>query len=78
MKTCQKPYKFDFEVKVQGRIWIMNVRDLLRGVDRCHHISFVTPERVWSNDGKNIILADTTIGETLYCLLIFPKRSCLG
>ena len=27
MKTCQKPYKFDLEVKVQVRIWIMNVRD---------------------------------------------------
>ena len=26
-KTCQKPYKFDLEVKVQGRIWIMNVHD---------------------------------------------------
>ena len=26
MKTCQKPYKF--KVKVQGRIWIMNVRDI--------------------------------------------------
>ena len=26
-KTCQKPYKFDLQVKVQGRIWIMNVRD---------------------------------------------------
>ena len=26
-KTCQKPYKIDVEVKVQGRIWIMNVRD---------------------------------------------------
>ena len=26
-KKCQKPYKFDLEVKVQGRIWIMNVRD---------------------------------------------------
>ena len=25
MKTCQKPYKFDFEVKVLGCIWIMNV-----------------------------------------------------
>ena len=24
-KTCQKPYKFDLKVKVQGRIWIMNV-----------------------------------------------------
>ena len=24
-KTCQKTYKFDLEVKVQGRIWIMNV-----------------------------------------------------
>ena len=24
-KTCQKPYKFDLEVKVQSRIWIMNV-----------------------------------------------------
>ena len=26
-KTCQKPYKFDLEVKVQGRVWFMNVRD---------------------------------------------------
>ena len=26
-KRCQKPYKFDLEVKVQGRMWIMNVRD---------------------------------------------------
>ena len=26
-KQCHKPYKFDLEVKVQGRIWIMNVRD---------------------------------------------------
>ena len=27
MKACQKPHKFDLKVKVQGRIWIMNVRD---------------------------------------------------
>ena len=27
MKTCKKPYKFDLKVKVQGCIWIMNVRD---------------------------------------------------
>ena len=26
-KTCQKPYKFDIEIKVQGRIGIMNLRD---------------------------------------------------
>ena len=26
-ETCQKLYKFDLEVKVQGRIWILNVRD---------------------------------------------------
>ena len=26
-KTGQKLYKFDLEVKVQGRIWIMNVHD---------------------------------------------------
>ena len=26
-QTCQKPYKFDLEVKVQGRIWIMKVLD---------------------------------------------------
>ena len=26
-KTYQKPYKFDLEIKVQGRIWIINVRD---------------------------------------------------
>ena len=28
-ETCQKPFKIDLEVKVQGRIWIMNVRDTL-------------------------------------------------
>ena len=28
-KTCQKPYKFDLKVKIQGCIWIMNVRDTL-------------------------------------------------
>ena len=26
-KTCQKPYKFYSKVKVQGRSWIMNVRN---------------------------------------------------
>ena len=26
-KTCQEPYKFDLKVKVQGRIWIINVHD---------------------------------------------------
>ena len=26
-KTCQNPYKFDLKVKVQGRIWVMNIRD---------------------------------------------------
>ena len=26
-KICQKPYKFDLKVKVQGPVWIMNVRD---------------------------------------------------
>ena len=26
-KTCQKPCEDDLEVKVQGRIWMMNVRD---------------------------------------------------
>ena len=25
-KTCQKPCKFDLEVKVQDHIWVMNVR----------------------------------------------------
>ena len=29
MKTYQKPYKFDLEVKVEGRIWIMNVHIVL-------------------------------------------------
>ena len=26
-KTCQKPYKFDLDVKVQGHTWIMDIRD---------------------------------------------------
>ena len=26
-KTCQETYNFDLTVKVQGRIWIMNVHD---------------------------------------------------
>uniref|UniRef100_K1Q7T1 A-kinase anchor protein 9 n=1 Tax=Magallana gigas TaxID=29159 RepID=K1Q7T1_MAGGI len=33
----------------------------LTGVDRCHHISCVTSDRVWVSDGRNnLILTDTT------------------
>ena len=28
-KSFQKPYKFDLEVNVQGRIWIMNLNNTL-------------------------------------------------
>nr|XP_022310169.1 uncharacterized protein LOC111115641 isoform X2 [Crassostrea virginica] len=38
---------------------------LITGVDCCHHLSCVTPEHVWVNDGKSIILADTKKGVTL-------------
>ena len=33
MKTCQVTYKFDNQVKNQGRIWFMNVRDTLSDGD---------------------------------------------
>ena len=46
-----------------------NVRVLdtyvVTGVDRCHHISCVTPDRVWINDENSLILADTKTGVTL-------------
>uniref|UniRef100_K1RIT4 Tripartite motif-containing protein 3 n=1 Tax=Magallana gigas TaxID=29159 RepID=K1RIT4_MAGGI len=32
----------------------------LTGVDRCYHISCVTSDWVWVNDGYNLILTDTT------------------
>ena len=58
-----------------------NVRVLdtyvVSGVDRCHHISCVTPDRVWINDENGLILADTKTGVTLKRLHIF-KRSNLG
>ena len=36
------------------------------GVDGCYHISCVTPDRVWVNDGNHLILTDTLKGRKLY------------
>lgn len=36
-------------------------------VDNCHHISCVTPDRVWVSDKNNLIFTNTT-GEILHCL----------
>ena len=51
-KTCQKPYKFDLEVKVQGPIWIMNVRDTSSHGDNTHVPTLVsqcqTIKKLWA------------------------------
>ena len=49
----------------------------VKGVYRCHHISPVTPDRVWVNDGNSLIFADTTTGVTLKRLPILPNGSYL-
>ncbi|XP_078311948.1 uncharacterized protein LOC144618868 [Crassostrea virginica] len=36
------------------------------GVERCGHISCVTPDRVWVNDLDNLILTDTATGKQLH------------
>nr|XP_022287572.1 uncharacterized protein LOC111100198 isoform X2 [Crassostrea virginica] len=36
------------------------------GVERCYHISCVTPDRVWVSDDNNLILTDTTTGKQLH------------
>ena len=51
---------------------------VVKGVYRCHHISCVTPDRVWVNDGNGLILADTRTGVTLKRLPILPSPSCQG
>nr|XP_022303093.1 uncharacterized protein LOC111110774 [Crassostrea virginica] len=51
---------------------------VITDVDRCHHISCVTPDRVWVNDGNSLILADTTTGVTLKRLPILRNLSCVG
>ena len=58
----------------------VNVIDsyVIKDVDRCHHISHVTLDRVWVNDGNSLILADTTTGVTLKRLPILRYGSCLG
>ena len=38
------------------------------GVDGCYHISCVTPDRVWVNDGNHLILTDTSKGCKLYAM----------
>lgn len=51
---------------------------IVKGVDRCYHISCVTPDRVWINDENNLILADTKTGETLHNLPCSPQKSRIG
>ena len=36
------------------------------GVERCYHISCVTPGRVWVSDVNNLILTDTATGKQLH------------
>nr|XP_022291723.1 uncharacterized protein LOC111103020 [Crassostrea virginica]XP_022291724.1 uncharacterized protein LOC111103020 [Crassostrea virginica] len=36
------------------------------GVDRCYHISCVTPDRVWVSDAYNLILTDTATDKQLH------------
>ncbi|XP_078311680.1 uncharacterized protein LOC144618803 isoform X2 [Crassostrea virginica] len=36
------------------------------GVERCRHISCVTPDRVWVSDENNLILTDTATGKQLH------------
>ncbi|XP_078341532.1 uncharacterized protein LOC111101191 [Crassostrea virginica] len=36
------------------------------GVERCGHISCVTPDRVWVSDNNNLILTDTATGKQLH------------
>nr|XP_022290139.1 uncharacterized protein LOC111101816 [Crassostrea virginica]XP_022290140.1 uncharacterized protein LOC111101816 [Crassostrea virginica] len=36
------------------------------GVERCYHISCVTPDRVWVSDSNNLILTDTATGKQLH------------
>ena len=46
-----KPYKFDLKVKVQGRIWIMNVRDTSSRGDICQiWLADVKPKRSYGPD----------------------------
>ena len=51
---------------------------IAKGVDRCYHISCVTPDRVWINDESKLILADTKTGETLHNLPCSPQNPRLG
>ncbi|XP_078320228.1 uncharacterized protein LOC144621285 [Crassostrea virginica] len=50
---------------------------IVRGVSRCHHISCVTPDQVWVNDGNSLILSDTTTGVSLKRFPILPN-ACPG
>ena len=47
----------------------------VKGLKFCFHISIVTQERVWVNDGHNLILTDTATGDALYSLKHFDKCS---
>ncbi|XP_078327692.1 uncharacterized protein LOC111117735 [Crassostrea virginica] len=38
------------------------------GVNRCYHISCVTPDRVWVSDDINLILTDTATGKQLHSM----------
>ena len=55
-KTCQKPYKFDLEVKVQGRIWIF--------MYGAHHLMVIHPCVKY---GKPMWNQKKVIGRTWIC-----------
>nr|XP_022287629.1 uncharacterized protein LOC111100239 isoform X2 [Crassostrea virginica] len=48
------------------------------GVERCLHISCVTPDRVWVSDGDNIILTDTATGKQLHSVENSLQYSDIG
>nr|XP_022290322.1 uncharacterized protein LOC111101960 [Crassostrea virginica] len=49
------------------------------GVERCLHISCVTPDRVWVSDGNHLILTDTATDKTWkpQCVYCFPSSGDL-
>lgn len=48
------------------------------GVNSCGHISCVTPNKVWVCDDYNLVLTDTTSGETLYSVKDVANYSWSG
>ena len=49
------------------------------GVDRCYHISCVSPDRLWVDDGNgNLVLTDTTTGDKLHHVQVAKEYKGAG